>query len=110
GGAGVEAGVGGVAVRGGERGRTLLGAANRDPAQYADPETLDVGRQNVRPMSFGGGIHHCLGAQLARLEGELVFTALVERLPNLELPEKATPDWRHTFTLRGLHKLPAIWH
>ena len=41
--------------------------------------------QNIRPMSFGGGIHHCLGAQLARLEAELVFTALIERLPNLEL-------------------------
>ena len=64
---------------------TLLGAANRDPAQYPDPDRLDVGRQNVRPMSFGGGIHHCLGAQLARLEAELVFTALIERLPNLEL-------------------------
>jgi cytochrome P450 len=61
-------------------------------------------------MSFGGGIHHCLGAQLARLEGELVFTALIERLPNIELPEKDTPAWRGTFTLRGLHKLPAIWH
>ena len=55
------------------------------------PTRLDVGRQNIRPMSFGGGIHHCLGAQLARLEAELVFTALVERLPNLELPEKDTP-------------------
>jgi hypothetical protein len=61
-------------------------------------------------MSFGGGIHHCLGAQLARLEAELVFTALIERLPNLELPEKDAPAWRRTFTLRGLHRLPATWH
>jgi cytochrome P450 len=105
-----EVEVGGVTLPAGESVVTLLGAANRDPAQYADPETLDVGRQNVRPMSFGGGIHHCLGAQLARLEAELVFTALVERLPNLELPEKDTPAWRGTFTLRGLHKLPAVWH
>jgi len=64
----------------------------------------------VRPMSFGGGIHHCLGAQLARLEAELVFTALVERLPSLELSEKERPDWRRSFTLRGLNKLPAVWH
>ena len=76
-----EVEVGGVTLPANESVIMLLGAANRDPAQYADPETLDVGRQNIRPMSFGGGIHHCLGAQLARLEAELVFTALVERLP-----------------------------
>ena len=87
-----EVEVGGVTLPAGESVIMLLGAANRDPAQYADPETLDVGRQNIRPMSFGGGIHHCLGAQLARLEAELVFTALVERLPILELPEKDAPD------------------
>jgi cytochrome P450 len=105
-----EVEVGGVILPADENVIMLLGAANRDPAHYAEPETLDVGRQNIRPMSFGGGIHHCLGAQLARLEAELVFTALVERLPNLELPEKDAPDWRGTFTLRGLHKLPATWH
>ena len=102
--------VGGVTLPAGESVLMLLGAANRDPAHYADPDKLDVGRQNVRPMSFGGGIHHCLGAQLARLEAELVFTALVERLPNLELPEKNNPAWRTSFTLRGLSKLPAVWH
>lgn len=88
----------------------LLGAANRDPAQYADPDRLDVERQNVRPLSFGGGIHFCLGAQLARLEAELVFTALIERMPNLSLPEKDQPAWRRSFTLRGLSRLPAVWH
>ena len=81
-----------------------------DPAQYVDPDTLDVTRQNVRALSFGGGIHHCLGAQLARLETELVFTALVARMPTLELPEKDRPDWRRSFTLRGLTTLPAVWH
>ncbi|SJZ45882.1 hypothetical protein SAMN02745126_01150 [Enhydrobacter aerosaccus] len=102
--------VAGVTIPAGQNVITLLGAANRDPAIFADPDRLDVGRENVRPMSFGGGIHHCLGAQLARLEGELVFTALVERLPNLELPGKNEPDWRQNFTLRGLNKLPAVWH
>ena len=105
-----EVEVGGVTIPAGESIIMLLGAANRDPVQYADPDRLDVGRENVRPMSFGGGIHHCLGAQLARLEAELVFTALVERLPSLELPEKDHPDWRRNFTLRGLNKLPAVWH
>jgi cytochrome P450 len=105
-----EVEVGGVLVPASESIVMLLGAANRDPAQYADPDALDVGRQNIKPLSFGGGIHHCLGAQLARLEAELVFTALVERLPNLKLPEKDTPAWRRSFTLRGLSKLPAVWH
>ncbi|HEY6979786.1 cytochrome P450 [Reyranella sp.] len=105
-----EVEVGGVTIPAGESIIMLLGAANRDPAQYDDPDRLDVARENVRPMSFGGGIHHCLGAQLARLEAELVFTALVERLPSLELPEKDRPDWRRNFTLRGLNKLPAVWH
>ena len=102
--------IGGVTLPAGESVVQLLGAANRDPAQYPDPDKLDVGRQNIRPMSFGGGIHHCLGAQLARLEGELVFTALIERFPDMELPEKDKPDWRRSFTLRGLSKLPAVWH
>jgi len=102
--------IGGVTLPANESVIMLLGAANRDPAHYANPEQLDVGRQNVRPISFGGGIHHCLGAQLARLEGELVFAALVERLPTLELPEKDNPAWRHSFTLRGLSRLPAVWH
>jgi cytochrome P450 len=105
-----EVEIGGVTLPAGESVVQLLGAANRDPAQYPDPDRLDVGRQNIRPMSFGGGIHHCLGAQLARLEGELVFTALIERFPNLELPQKDKPDWRRSFTLRGLSKLPAVWH
>ena len=102
--------VGGTTIPAEESVVVLLGAANRDPAQYADPDTLDVGRQNVRPLSFGGGIHHCLGAQLARLEGELVFSALVRRMPNLELPEKDRPEWKRSFTLRGLKTLPAVWH
>jgi cytochrome P450 len=105
-----EVELGGVTIPAKENVIVLLGAANRDPAQYADPDRLDVTRQNVRPLSFGGGIHHCLGAQLARLEAELVFSRLVERMPNLELPEMGNPSWKRNFTLRGLSKLPAVWH
>jgi cytochrome P450 len=105
-----EVDIGSVTLSPGEIVVMLLGAANRDPEHFAEPDKLDVGRQNVRPMSFGGGIHHCLGAQLARLEAELVFAALIERLPTLELPEKAAPAWLRSFTLRGLHTLPAVWH
>ena len=100
----------GVTIPAGESVVTLLGAANRDPAQYPNPDKLDVGRENIRPMSFGGGIHHCLGAQLARLEGELVFTALIDRFPNLKLPDMDQVKWKQNFTLRGLTKLPAVWH
>ena len=87
----------------------LLGAGNRDPARYDDPERLDITRENVRPLSFGGGIHHCLGAQLARLEGEIVFRALAERLPKLRLDNIDNPQWRPTLTLRRLASLPASW-
>ena len=102
--------LGSVTIPANESVVTLLGAANRDPAQYPDPDRLDIGRVNIRPMSFGGGIHHCLGAQLARLEGELVFTALIDRFPNLKLPDMDEVKWKQNFTLRGLTKLPAVWH
>ncbi|MFZ5781538.1 MAG: cytochrome P450 [Pseudomonadota bacterium] len=105
-----EVELGGVQIGPQESVIALLGAANRDPAQYPDPDRLDIGREHIRPMSFGGGIHHCLGAQLARLEAELVFAALVERMPTLSLPEKDRPAWRRSFTLRGLSRLPAVWH
>jgi cytochrome P450 len=102
--------LGGQVIGKGDNIVCLLGAANRDPAVYENPDSLDITRQNVRPLSFGGGIHHCLGAQLARLEGDVAFTALATRLPNLELPEIDRPQWRPNFTLRGLTTLPAAWH
>jgi cytochrome P450 len=87
----------------------LLGSANRDPAVYADPDRLDITRADVRPLSFGGGIHYCVGAQLARIEGEIAIATLLRRLPNLRLDDPDRPDWRQTFVLRGLNKLPASW-
>jgi cytochrome P450 len=87
----------------------LLGSANRDPAVYADPDRLDIRRADVRPLSFGGGIHYCLGAQLARIEGEIAIATLLRRLPTLRLDDPEHPDWRQTFVLRGLNTLPASW-
>ncbi len=87
----------------------LLGAANRDPDEYPEPDRMDVTRERLRPLSFGGGIHFCIGAQLARIEAEVVFTTLLRRLPEITLPERTTPKWRDTFTLRGLTSLPATW-
>ena len=88
---------------------TIVAAANRDPAVYDDPEALDVKRSNVKPLSFGGGIHHCLGAQLARIEGCEAFSELLTRLPNLELDDVENAHWKPTITLRGLLELPAHW-
>ena len=101
--------VGGVDVAEGNTVLCLLGAANRDPAVYSDPDRLDITRQNIRPMSFGGGIHFCLGAQLARIEAEIAIATLLRRFPNLTLDDPEHPDWRPTFVLRGLNRLPASW-
>jgi len=88
----------------------LLGSANRDPAVYPDrPDCLDITRQNVRPLSFGGGIHFCLGAQLARIEAEIAIATLLRRLPDLRIDDVENPEWRPTFVLRGLKRLPASW-
>ncbi len=88
----------------------LLGSANRDPAVYPDrPDRFDIVRPNVRPLSFGGGIHYCLGAQLARIEAEIAISTLLRRLPDLRLDDAENPEWRPTFVLRGLKRLPASW-
>jgi cytochrome P450 len=101
--------VSGVEILKGDSILCLLGAANRDPAVYAEPDRLDVARQNIRPMSFGGGIHFCLGAQLARIEAEVAIATLLRRLPKLALDDPLNADWRPTLVLRGLNKLPAHW-
>ncbi len=101
--------IGGIPLAKGQSVICLLGSANRDPAVYADPDRLDIRRADVRPLSFGGGIHYCLGAQLARIEGEIAIATLLRRLPNLRLDDPHHPDWRQTFVLRGLNSLPAGW-
>jgi cytochrome P450 len=102
--------LGGSRIAKGDNVLCLLGAANRDPAVYPDrPDSLDITRPNVRPLSFGGGIHHCLGAQLARIEAEIAISTLLKRLPGLRLDDAVNPQWRPTFVLRGLKRLPASW-
>ncbi|MGH8989973.1 MAG: cytochrome P450 [Acidimicrobiia bacterium] len=83
----------------------LTAAANRDPGRFADPETFDVGRADNQPLSFGWGIHHCLGAQLARLEGQAVFRRLAERTASIQLLDEH-PPWGQGVFLRGLQSLP----
>jgi cytochrome P450 len=102
--------LGGKKIPKGENVLCLLGSANHDPAVYPDrPGSLDITRPNVRPLSFGGGIHFCLGAQLARIEAEIAIASLVRRLPDLRLDDAENPQWRPTFVLRGLKELPASW-
>jgi len=102
--------LGGKRIPKGETVLCLLGSANRDPAVYPDqPDRLDITRANVKPLSFGGGIHFCLGAQLARIEAEIAITTLLRRIPGLRLDDAENPEWRPTFVLRGLKRLPASW-
>ncbi len=102
--------LGGKRIPKGESVLCLLGSANRDPAVYPDqPDRLDITRPNVKPLSFGGGIHFCLGAQLARIEAEVAISSLLRRLPELRLDDAENPEWRPTFVLRGLKRLPASW-
>ena len=102
--------LGGKRIPKGENVLCLLGSANHDPAVYPDrPGSLDITRPNVKPLSFGGGIHFCLGAQLARIEAEIAIGSLLRRLPDLRLDNAENPQWRPTFVLRGLKELPASW-
>jgi cytochrome P450 len=97
--------IGGVTIPPGYPIIPLLGAANRDPEVFADPDRLDLSRANAqRHLAFGGGHHYCLGAALARLEGEIAIPSLVRRFPDMELA--GDPVRRETFTLRGLERLP----
>ena len=81
----------GVPCRAGEPLNAVFPAATRDPRVYADPDRFDVTRTGTRAIAFGAGIHSCLGASLARVEGEVAFSLLLERLPGLRLLEKPRP-------------------
>ncbi|MGW0483215.1 cytochrome P450 [Nonomuraea sp. NPDC003214] len=95
--------VGGVAIPRGVEVALLFGSANRDPEVFDDPERLDVGRVDNPHISFGAGIHFCLGAPLARIELIESFGALLERAPKLELVRE--PVWKPGYVIRGLESL-----
>jgi len=85
----------------------MLGAANRDPKQFEEPDRLDLKRLNNQHLAFSAGLHFCIGAQLARLEGQIALSSLVQRFPNMKLAGPR-PEWASTFGLRGLQSLPVI--
>ncbi|WP_432971753.1 cytochrome P450 [Dactylosporangium sp. CA-233914] len=100
-----EAELAGAHIRPGHVVMAMLAGANRDPAVFADPDTFDVTRPNAREhLSFSGGVHYCLGAALARLEGEIGLRMLFERYPDLRIDGE--PHRRTTRVLRGFDALP----
>jgi cytochrome P450 len=99
--------IGGVTIPAGEWVLCVISSANRDPSRFADPDRLDVGRDASGHLAFGHGIHYCLGAPLARLEGEVAFDALLSRFPAVALavPESSL-RWRPSSLIHGLETLP----
>jgi cytochrome P450 PksS len=88
----------------------VIGSANRDETVFENPDTLDIERENNRHLSFGQGIHYCLGAALARLEAQIAINTLLDRMPDLRL--KGSPEslrWRPSLILRGLDALPVTF-
>ncbi|MGY1643300.1 cytochrome P450 [Geodermatophilus sp. SYSU D00703] len=102
--------IGGVRIPRGEMVLLAVAAADRDPARFRDPDRFDVTAAERGHLAFGHGIHYCLGAPLARLEGQVAFTALLERLPDLALgvPEDAL-QWSAGGVLRGVRELPVTF-
>jgi cytochrome P450 PksS len=85
----------------------MVGSANRDERQFANPDQLDLGRTPNPHLAFGQGAHYCLGAPLARMEGQIAFSTLIKRMPDFHLavPPEALP-WRRSLFLRGIDHLP----
>lgn len=100
--------LGGQPIEQGQAVIAVMGAANRDPERFADPDRLDLTRQDNRHLAFAWGPHFCFGAPLARIEGQLAFEALLTRLPDLELVD-GSAQWRANLGLRGLATLPIRW-
>ena len=97
--------IGGKTIPKGQEINTSIGGSNRDPAVFADPDRLDITRSDNRHLSFGWGVHFCVGAALARLEGQLAIGSVVQRMPDLRL-EQDKFEWRPGIVLRGLLELP----
>lgn len=102
--------LGGVTVNRGDMLFVSLGSANHDETVFTDPTELNIARDLSRHIAFGQGIHFCLGAPLARLEGEIAFTTLLQRMPNLRISvPRDSITWRGSVNLRGLTALPVAF-
>ena len=95
----------GKTIKKDERLRWFVSSANRDPNKFADPDTMDITRWPNSHVAFGAGVHHCLGATIARVEGQEVFSALAERYPNLDLRNDRA-EYQESLTFRSVKSLP----
>ena len=100
--------LGGQAIGKGQAVIAVMGAANRDPERFADPDVLDLARKDNRHLAFGWAGHFCFGAPLARMEAHIAFETMLRRLPELELVSEPV-SWRANLGLRGLTALPITW-
>jgi cytochrome P450 len=100
--------IGGKIIGKGEMVMPFIGAADRDPAQFLDPDRLDIGRADNRHIAFGWGVHFCIGAPLARVEGQIALNTLLRRRPKIALATDR-PEYRQSLTLRGLAALPVTF-
>jgi cytochrome P450 len=99
--------IGGVVIPAGEWVLPAISSADRDPGRFPDPDRLDLGRDTGGHLAFGHGVHHCLGAPLARLEAEVALGALLARFPDLSLAVPAADlRWRLVSLMNGLETLP----
>lgn len=102
--------LGGQQLRRGDAVTVVLGSANRDAEQFAHAEQLDLQRPENRHLAFGYGVHYCIGAPLARMEGRIALNTLLQRLPKLRLDAPVEHlSWRFNPILRGMHDLPVRW-
>jgi hypothetical protein len=101
--------LGGKSIRERQAVIAVMGAANRDPERFADPDHLNFTRPDNRHLAFGWAAHFCFGAPLARLEGQIAFEALLRRFPKVEL-RPGPLVWRNNLGLRGLKSLPVSFH
>jgi cytochrome P450 len=103
--------IGGTVIPKGEMMMVVIAAADHDPERFPEPDTLDITREDNKHLAFGKGIHFCLGAPLARMEGQIAINTLLRRMPSLRL--KNPPDslaWRPGLVLRGLKGLPVSFY
>ena len=102
--------IAGITIPRGEMVLGVLASANRDPKHFENPDVVDIARENNKHLSFGQGMHYCLGAPLSRLEAQIALSTLFRRVPNLRVsisPEQIR--WRSGFIVRGLESLPVSY-
>ncbi|MDC6711281.1 cytochrome P450, partial [Leclercia adecarboxylata] len=100
--------IGGRTLGQGQRVFAFLNAANRDPEQFDDADRFDVGRNPNAHLTFGHGIHFCLGAPLARLEGQIALKRLLDRYPDIRLQDGLVPHWHDSLIMRGITAMPIL--